>query len=424
MSSLRNLDNIPPLPGVYIYKNKVGEIIYVGKAVNLKKRVTQYFQKDDALGPKTKQLVAQIHDISYKIVDSEIEALILESSLIKKFRPKYNSQLKDDKSYIYICITKDKIPLVFSTHATKLPSNSNVYGPFPSGSSVKSLLKTIRKIFPYRTSSRHPSTSCLYCHLKLCPGPSPDPTEYRKNIRKIKKILTGNFVSLKKSLIKEMEESSKDQNFENAIKIRDQLAALDYVVSGWHNLNHLFEQANLPDDKTTLALNGLSTLLKKYFPRIEKINRIEAYDISNLGSKYFVGSMVVFSGSNIDINQYRKFKIYTKETQDDQYMIKEIVWRRLKHFEWTYPDIILVDGGKPQVSAANSVLELQSKKNIALIGLAKKQEIIVIKTPEKFVEVNLPRNSETLKLLQKLRDEAHRFANNYRRQLQKRHSLD
>jgi excinuclease ABC subunit C len=133
--------------------------------------------------------------------------------------------------------------------------------------------------------------------------------------------------------------------------------------------------------------------------------------------------MVVFQNNIIDINQFRKFKIYTKDTPDDQYMIKEIVWRRLKHFEWDYPDIILVDGGKPQVSAADSALKLQSRKNIALLGLAKKQETLVIKTSEAFVEVNLPRNSETLKLLQRLRDEAHRFANNYRRQLQKRQSL-
>ncbi len=411
-------DNIPTQPGIYIYKNNLGEIIYVGKAINLKKRVNQYFQRDDALGPKTRRLLSQINDISWQIVSSEIEALILESSLIKKYRPKYNSQLKDDKSYIYICITKDKIPLVFSTHATKIPSNSFVYGPFPSGSAVKSLLKTIRRIFPFRTSSRHPQTSCLLCHLNLCPGPNPDPVNYKRDISRIKKILSGKFSLLKRTLHQEMSLESKKQNFEAALKSRDQLTALDYIVSGWHNLNNLFEQTNLPDDRTTLGLNGLQTLLSRYFPKLKNINRIEAYDISNLGSKYFVGSMVVFFENHIDINQYRKFKIYSKNTPDDQFMIKEIIWRRLKHFDWTYPDIILVDGGKPQVSAANSVLSLQSQKNIALIGLAKKQETVVIKTLESFIEVNLPPNSETLKLLQKLRDEAHRFANNYRRQLQ------
>ncbi len=419
----KQLNKIPQQPGIYIYKNQKGEIIYVGKAINLKKRVSQYFQKDDALGPKTQKLVSNISSIDYQTVGSEIEALILESSLIKQYRPKYNSQLKDDKSYIYICITKDKIPLVFSAHAAKIPPNALSFGPFPSGLAVKSLLKTIRRIFPFRTSSRHPQDSCLYCHLKLCPGPNPDPKTYQNNIRRIKKVLSGDFVSLRKSLLKEMLSESKNNNFERALVIRDQISYLDYIISGWHNLNNLFEQANLPEDRVYLATNGLNTLLSNYFPNLKKVNRIEAYDISNLGSKYFVGSMVVFQNNIIDVNQFRKFKIYTKDTPDDQYMIKEIVWRRLKHFEWDYPDIILVDGGKPQVSAADSALKLQSRKNIALLGLAKKQETLVIKTSETFVEVNLPRNSETLKLLQRLRNEAHRFANNYRRQLQKRQSL-
>lgn len=406
-----DLKSIPSSPGVYIYKNSDNKIIYVGKAINLKKRVTQYFQRDDALGPKTLQLVSNIAKIDYQVVGSEIEALILESSLIKQYRPKYNSQLKDDKSYIYITISKDKIPLIKPAFKSSLNSKSLFYGPFPDSSAVKSLLKTIRVIFPFY-SSHHGPKKCLYCHLNLCPGPNPDIKEYKKNINKIKNILKGNFSRLISKLNKEMVTFSKSQNFEMAKVRRDQINALSYVISGWRNINNLYQKVDLEEDRVGKALRELKNILSPYFCDLKNINKIEAFDISNLGSKYFVGSMAVFQNGNIDKDQYRKFKIYSKVTQDDQFMIKEIVYRRLKHPEWTYPDLILVDGGKPQVSAASFVI-----KNIPIIGLAKKQEIIIIKTATNWVEINLPKNSPSLLLLQRLRDEAHRFANNYRKGL-------
>ena len=146
-----DLKNIPSTPGVYIYKNQKGEVIYVGKAINLKKRVSQYFQGKDALGPKTKSLVSQIDSIQTKSLNSELEALVVEASLIKKYRPHYNSLLKDDRSYSYIVISSDKYPLVYSTHQSQIPTKSLSYGPFPSSFAVNSLLKTIRRIFPYYT---------------------------------------------------------------------------------------------------------------------------------------------------------------------------------------------------------------------------------------------------------------------------------
>lgn len=412
-----NIKNIPSSPGVYIYKNSDNKIIYVGKAVNLKKRVTQYFQRDDALGPKTLQLVSNIAKIDYQVVGSEIEALILESSLIKQYRPKYNSQLKDDKSYIYITISKDKIPLIKPAFKSTLNSKSTFFGPFPDSSAVKNLLKTIRTIFPFY-SFHHGSKKCLYCHLGLCPGPNPDIKEYKKNIFRIKNILNGNFSRLISKLTKEMNSFSKSQNFEMAKVRRDQINALNYITSGWRNISNLYQKVNLEDDQTGKALNDLKIILSPYLPKLKNINRIEAYDISNLGSKYFVGSMVVFQNGNIDKNQYRKFKIYSKTTPDDQFMIKEIIYRRLKHPEWQIPDLILVDGGKPQVSAAVSVA-----KSIPIIGLAKKQEIIIINTGNNWVEINLIKNSSSLQLLQNLRDESHRFANKYRKEIIKRSVL-
>lgn len=222
-----DLNLIPNSPGVYIYKNSVGKIIYIGKAVNLKKRVSQYFQSDHALGYKTGRLVSEIADISFHTVGSEIEALVLESSLIKQYRPKFNSQLKDDKSYIYITITKDKFPLIKPAFKSTLNQNDQFFGPFPDSASVKSLLKTIRHIFPY-FSKKHEVRPCLYCHLGLCPGPNPNPSEYRSTISKIKKILNGHIQKLISQLTKEMANFSKLENYEMAKVRRDQKLFVNY----------------------------------------------------------------------------------------------------------------------------------------------------------------------------------------------------
>jgi excinuclease ABC subunit C len=305
---------LPGKPGVYIYKNKDREIIYVGKAKILKKRVMQYFQRDDALGPKTLQLVSQINDLDFHIVGSEIEALILEASLIKQYRPKFNSQLKDDKSYVYISISNDKHPVVAPAFKSNISPNATLYGPFPSSTAVRSLLKTIRHIFPYYSQKHPKDKQCLYCHIGLCPGPSISVKDYRKNINRIKSILNGNFKKLIWRLKKEMNTYSKEENYEMAKVRRDQINAISYVISGWENLNHLYEQVDLQEDQIGKALRELKMVLSPYMPEISHISRIEAYDISNLGSKYFVGSMVVFQNGKTDIDEYRKFKIYTKDT--------------------------------------------------------------------------------------------------------------
>jgi excinuclease ABC subunit C len=299
--------------------------------------------------------------------------------------------------------------LVYSTHLSQIPAKADVFGPFPSGSDVNRLLKTIRRIFPYFVK-KHGPKPCLYCHLGLCPGPDISRTDYLKIINKIKKILNGKFSLLRRQLVKEMTEDSKNQHYESALQIRRQIESLDYIVSGWKNLNNLFEQINLPEDRQSSAINELITTLNPYLG-LTKINRLECFDISQMGNKYFVGSMVVWQSGLIDHSQYRKFKIYSKVTPDDQFMIKEVVWRRLRHPEWGSPDLLVVDGGKPQLASASSV------SDVPVIGLAKRLETIVIKNGDSFVEINLPQNSTALNLLKSLRDEAHRFANRYRKEL-------
>ena len=405
------IKKLPNSAGVYIYKNSSGKIIYIGKAINLKKRVTQYFLSGSALGPKTQTLVSQIASIETKLVDSEIEALILESFLIKKHRPKYNSQLKDDKNYIYITISRQVLPQVSSVHSNKIPPRSFVYGPFPNTPAVKSLLKTIRRHFPFYTKKHHPSQKCLYCHLHLCPGPQPDPKLYRQNIGKIKKILSGNFKGLQRQLKKEIKEATQTQDFEFAILARDQLLALNYIVYGWKSLSSLYSSINLSSDTNNMAVTDLLTLLRPFLPRLKKLNRIEAYDISNSGSSYFTAAMSVYDHNHLDHGQYRQFKIYTKSTPDDQHMIAEALSRRFRHQDWTLPDLVLVDGGKPQVTAAIAVC------SVPVIGLAKKEETIVFRVGDNWQQVNLPVSSHSLRLLQNLRNEAHRFANRYRKKL-------
>ncbi|MPM98166.1 UvrABC system protein C [bioreactor metagenome] len=217
-----------------------------------------------------------------------------------------------------------------------------------------------------------------------------------------------------------MNNFSKQQNYELAAIRRDQINSLNYVISGWQSLSHLYQEIDFKEDKYQKACDQLVLTLSPYFPKLKQINRLEGYDISNLGSKVFVGAMTVYQNGKIDTSQYRQFKINSKVNPDDQFMIKEIVYRRLKHPEWLYPNILMVDGGKPQVSAAHQAIELSNNSKINqiyVIGLAKKFETIVIKTVDDWVEINLPKNSPALQLLQQIRDEAHRFSNRYRKKI-------
>ncbi len=407
-----DLKSIPSKPGVYIYKDKDNKIIYVGKAINLKKRVSQYFQKDNGLNPKTKKLVSLIKNINYYIVGSEVEALVLEANFIKLYKPKYNSQLTDDKNYIYICISKENYPRIFTSQLSKLDDKKYLtYGPFPDSTSAKFLLKSIRHIFPYRTFVKYHPKNCLYCHLGLCPGANPNLNDYQKTITKIKKILTGQTKKLIDQLQTEMFAFSKSLNYELALTRKRQIESMVYITSSWKNIGKLTSQINLSSSVWLSAINELKSIFT-----ISDLNRIEAFDISN-SSNFFVGSMVVFQKGIIDNSAYRQFKIKTKTSQDDQYMIAEIVKRRLNHLDWSYPQIILVDGGKSQVSA---VLPLIKDKKILLIGLAKKEETIVTYVDSGWQEIKLPKFSNALRLLQHLRNESHRFANRYRLKLAKK----
>lgn len=426
---------------MYLDKNKT--IIYVGKAKDLKARVSSYFTSPKGLGPKTSLLVKQIHQIKTIIVESELESLLLEAFYIKKYRPHFNIRLIDDKSYPLVKIAiKEDYPAVLLVR--KMDDPKAVYfGPYPSAGSVRLVLKTLRKAFPYQSVPTHPRHVCLYNHLGLCPCPpvfsSPElKRTYRKNIRDIIRILEGKSQTVVKELAREMERMSKSERFEEAVLLKKRIDALKIITEPWHKPFEYDVNPNLRTDIRFQELEGLSQALLDQGLLINKLTRIECYDISNISGTNATGSMVVLSQGEVDKSQYRKFKIKKDGKPNDFAMMQEMLERRLDHDEWPFPDLIIADGGKGQLT---SVLAAMTKKNknIPLIGLAKREETIIIPSTQSFydrnrrkisakqklygdnedhfIELSLAKDSPSLHLILRIRNEAHRFAITYHRKL-------
>lgn len=419
MISLSKINSLPSKPGVYIFKDKKSKIIYIGKALSLKHRVKSYFAKK-LTDPKTAVMVPQIASIENLMVDSEFEALLLEAKLIKEHLPKYNLELKDDKSYLYIAISKEPFPRIFVVRRPELENKLlDWYGPFPSSGQTREILRYLRRIFPFRSCNRLPRKPCLYFDLKLCPGVCDFPDfPYQKNVSGLRKMFNGQTNQIVKSLEKEMKLAAKNLDFEEAQKVKYKLTALSYLKQGWKTV---------PKEKaaTKKAEKEIKKILVKYGGvNIYALNKIEGFDVSNLGRQIIVGAMVTFVNGSPEKGLYRIFKIkLTSGLTDDPQSIGQIIDRRLNHPEWLYPQLILVDGGKPQVSAASASI---GKHNligkIAILGLAKKEEIIVIPKTinnkiKSFKTLKLSPASPALRLLQSVRDESHRFAQKYYKNL-------
>lgn len=382
--------NFPEKPGVYIMKNIAGEIIYIGKATSLKERVRSYFSSN--IAPKTIQQMLEVTDIEYQLTESAFEALVLESNLIKKYFPKYNIREKDDKSRSYIYITNESFPRIYILRASDLAKekylNKNLFGPFGSGHVVGQALDVIREIVPFRTCRIMPKKKCLYGRLGLCEAPCEGKIakdDYNKNIKSIKNFLSGKKEKVLNQFKRDLKFYSKNLEFEKAAEIRDRIFALE----------HLKKVHVVSDSNATVY------------------DRIEGYDISNIFGEYATGSMVVFINGESEKSEYRKFKIKTVKGANDVAMMKEVLERRFRN-NWPYPDLILIDGGRPQVNAALEVLK-ERGLNIPIVGLAKgpdrkKDEIVASKT--------FPRDE--ISLLKQVRDEAHRFAKGYYEKLHRR----
>lgn len=411
MINLSNkIKSLPLTSGVYLMKNADGKVIYVGKAISIRKRVQSYFRKSSGHISKTDLLVSEIRDIDYLETNSEAEALILEASLIKEYDPKYNVELRDDKSYPFIAVTGEDFPRIFVDRPREKDKKTIYYGPYVEVGLVREALTIIRKIFHFRTCDPFPKKECLDYHIGLCEAPcigKISRNDYAKNIRKVRLILEGKKNELYKSLKDEMETLAREKKYEEAAKVRNQLRAIGALYSGTKDVNYYKEAEQLQR-----ALN---------LPKLPE--RIETFDISNIMGNQAVGSMVSFFQGKPDKNNYRRFKIREVSGIDDFKMIAEIVrrrYRRLKEERKAFPDLIVIDGGKGQLSSACEELE-KLDVDIPIISLAKQEEEIFV--PNKRNSIRLSHESLGLKLIQRTRDEAHRFALSYHRLLRGKNAL-
>jgi len=530
LSLKEKLDLLPDKSGVYLFKNKNGKILYVGKALSLKKRVRSYFQKG-TLSPRIHSLITKIYDLEWIITESEAEAFLLESNLIKHHHPRYNIRLRDDKSYPYIKITTaEDFPRVFLTRNPKR-DGSLYFGPYTNVKAAKKALRLIQHLFPLRRCKdkfKVRLNPCLNFYIGQCSAPCVgkiSKEEYDSLVRNVCLFLQGHYESLLSGLEKEMLRASDGENFEKAAKLRDLIRAIQRVhqtqkVASFPGENmdlialasyikdacalvFVVREGKVIEKKHFLLKIGkedkkrdiLSSFIKQYYantsfipPQIvipcslaeeeettikwlsekrggkvefrvpyrgkkvklmslakknaqlildqskgkdenkalEEIRdylnlpqipvRIEGLDISNIYGKQPTGSVVVFEEGKPKKSEYRKFKIKTVKGIDDFAMLSEVVSRRYKRLleeKKSLPQLILVDGGKGQVNSCFKVLKQLNLTNISLIGLAKEFEEVY--TPYSSFPLDIFQNSEALKLLQQVRDEAHRFAHSYHR---------
>lgn len=408
MNIKTKIKSLPTSPGVYLMKDKDKKVIYVGKAANIRKRVSSYFNRP-LLSYKNEALLRQVYDIETITAVSEHEAFLLESRLIKELQPYYNISLKDDKSFPFIKITRQDYPRLFI--GRKKPNEDVEYiGPYTNAKLLRLALKSLRKVFPFCTCKRFPKR-CLNVHLGLCPGPYTgkiSPKDYRKNIRDLKHFLEKGSRSLIGDLQERMQHYAKIKKFEEAIKLREKIKALSLI----------FEQSSL-NERTWGALD------------LEKAPyRIEAFDISNIFGNEAVGSMVTFVNGKPNKDDYRRFKIRLIDGIDDYKMLSEVLNRRYSRVikeNLGKPDLIIIDGGKGHLNVASQQLK-DLGLNIPIIAIAKEKELIYtvprLDSLKKNTPVKLDRENQALQLIQRVRDEAHRFAVKYHRLLRKKKILD
>lgn len=431
------LKTLPAAPGVYFHKNAAGEVIYVGKAAVLKNRVRQYFH-NTLKDPKTAALVQEIADTDWIVVDTEMDALFLESEMIKRYMPKWNILLRDDKTVSYVRIDfKSEVPYVSFTR-TPQDDRATYIGPFYGKTPVEKALRILRKIFPYYDKP-YTGQKTLNTDLGLTPGieiGKTTPQEYKKNLRKLRLYLEGGRHKLLRELEKQMRAAADAQDYETAAALRQQLYGLKELQK-----KIVFSDKEFMDISSDRALTELQHLL--HLPQPPR--RIEGYDISHQSGQDVVGSMVVFINGVSDRAEYRKFKL-RRQQNDDAASLQEVLTRRLKHTEWDYPDLIILDGGAPQVNAVRSLLEAH---HIPFFGRDKSGDHtrnaavqLLLPTPSQTsatdrtpastpdrssapstTSLPLDPHSHLAKLIARIDDEAHRFAITYHTLLKRRRQL-
>jgi len=413
MITRNQIDNLPNTIGLYLFKKN--EIInYIGKSVNIKARLLSHLE-NAKLDNKERLIIDNSNKIETIVTESEFKALIIEAKLIRELQPKYNLIWKDDKSPLYIKITiKDEFPKIIITRK-EFDKKSLYFGPFSSVRMIEKIINDIRRIIPFCTQKKISKKACFYSKIGLC-HPCPNKIDrckgevrlalkhqYKKNINQVVSILNGNVKEIIKNLNKQLNVLIKNNQYEQAIIIRNKIFRFDQLL-------------NLRDDMEFFINNNeknleeMSVILKKYFPQLNKINRIETYDISNLGLKQAVGSMVVMKNNQIDKKEYRRFKIKQTGLKSDFDRLKEVVIRRLKQ-NWPVPDLIIIDGGRPQIKAILKIF-YDNKIIIPLIGIAKNPDRVIVGI-EGYPNLFLKNDSKVLNIIRLLRDESHRFARKY-----------
>jgi len=416
MPSLKEkLKALPLRPGVYLFKSKSGEIIYIGKAKSLRKRVASYFTRPADI--KTSLLLERLYDIDFVVTGSELAALILEDELVKKYKPRYNISLRDDKAYPYLKLTiNEEWPRLFL--ARRKEKDGALYFGRYQGGMVREIIRLVKKLFPIRWCKETPLRSreqpCLYYRIGSCTAPCVKKikhADYLALVQGIISLLEGRMEEALGKLKTEMEKASAELDFERAAYLRDRIEILGKMLEGK-------ELAKAPAPRALSEIIELQQALK-----LEKAPmRIEAFDVSNISGSNNVGAMVAYYGGRPLKSDYRKFKIKSFSGKpNDVAAIYEIVKRRYQGSlakKLPLPDLIMVDGGLPQVFAGERGLDEAQLKGLALIGLAKKEEEIFFYGRKKPLKLN--KSSPALQLLQRIRDEAHRFAITYHREKRRR----
>lgn len=429
----------PPLPGVYIFRR--GRVpLYIGKALNLKKRLASYFRGQNRMPARIQKMLGEATGLETIGTKSEIEALIKEAELIKRHRPKYNVLMRDDKNYFFVGITREQFPRIFVTHQPYKIQNAKIkiknykakfkiyyIGPFTSGNALKTTLKLLRRVFPYCACKGVHKRPCLSSQIGKCPGyccTAPQNknskiknkkfgTAYRRNIRNVAAVLEGRKTALIGTFKKQMGEAVKKERYEEAGRLRDQIFGLEGVFS---------HQTVLQAPENRLVWPTTREKLQRLLKTDSPIERIEGYDISNISGTDATGSMVVFMNGVADKSQYRKFKIKSVSGASDVGMLKEVIRRRFGHPEWPYPNLIVIDGGKGQLNAALTAIKSLPPKPYPLssrlvTALAKKEEILFTESGR---AIYLKRGDpQLLRLFQRIRDESHRFARAYHHKLRR-----
>lgn len=432
---LHKIAHLPKSPGVYLFKDTQGRVVYVGKAKDLRSRVSSYFRGSADLlatrGPEIARMITLVTDLDFLDCDTEVDALLKENRLIKDIQPQFNERLRDDKTFPYLEITaSDDFPGVYVTRKPR-PSGSKLFGPFTSASGLREAVNALQKAFKFRTcelhivdgdESRRFFRPCLLHAIKQCSAPCADlvsRAEYRKDIARLRRFLSSNRTTVLKQLNREMKALAENRQYEKAGRLRDQIKALQTLsLSGDPEADRQPEVFHVDPAEGLVRLGKLLELDQP--PRT-----IEGIDIANLQGQESCGSLVCFIDGKPFKAGYRRFRIQTVQTIDDYAMIREVISRRYRHAaagEELYPDVILIDGGLGQLHSALDAFANLDIRPPMVISLAKREEELFIQA--RAHPLRLQRNDAALRLLQQIRDEAHRFAQHYHHILRRKRVFD